>query len=277
MSTSLGPSLFELDAYFARVGYSGPREPTLPVLHALTAAHSTAIPFENLDVLLGRPISLAPAALMQKLVHDRRGGYCFEQNGLFLWILEALGFRVTPLSARARWQRTRDMIPPRTHLFVRVELGDESWLTDVGIGAISLTSAIRLDTEAEQSTLHEPRRIVREGTRLFHQARLGAEWADVSEFTLEEMPLIDRELGNWYTSAHPQSHFKGRLMVARAAPQGSRISLLNDELCFRRSDGQAEKKTITSREELRVVLAENFGLCFPPEIQFNLPGAAWER
>jgi len=105
----------DLDAYFARTGYTGPRTPTLETLHGLVRAHVQTIPFENLDVLLGKPIDLEPAALMQKLVHDRRGGYCFEQNTLLLEVLTALGFHVRPLSARVRWQRPRDYTPARTH------------------------------------------------------------------------------------------------------------------------------------------------------------------
>src|SRR5262249_17504137 len=151
-------------------------------------------------------------------------------------------------SARVRLQRTRSETPPRTHLFLRVELDGESWLTDVGVGAASLTSAIRLHDDGEQTTPHEPRRIVREGSRLFQQARLGEEGTDVYEFTLEEMPMIDRELANWFTSAHPQSHFKNRLLVARAAPDGVRITLLNDELGIRTRDGSSHKRYVTSPE-----------------------------
>jgi N-hydroxyarylamine O-acetyltransferase len=265
----------DLDAYFARIGYLGPREPSLPVLHALTAAHAQSIPFENLDVLLGRPIHIDIDAVFRKLVHDRRGGYCFEQNGLFLHVLTAMGFQAAPLSARVRLQRPREYIPSRTHVFLRVELAGESWLTDVGVGAVSLTSAIRLDSDAAQSTAHEPRRIVREGARLFHQVRFGDEWADVCEFTLEEMPPIDRELANWFTSAHPRSHFKERLMVARAAPEGRRISLLDHELSLRERDGRAEKRRIGSADELLEVLAERFGLHFPAGTRFGPPGSPW--
>src|SRR3982750_4635329 len=114
-----------LAAYFERIGYRGPDRPDLALLSALTDAHTRSIPFENLDVLLGRPISLAREALFQKLVVDRRGGYCFEQNGLFLEVLRELGFQVTPISARVRLQHPRDYIPPRTHVFLRVELGGE--------------------------------------------------------------------------------------------------------------------------------------------------------
>lgn len=263
-----------LDAYFARIAYRGPRDPTLSVLYALTAAHVQSIPFENLDVLLGRPIDLDIGAVFQKLVIDRRGGYCFEQNGLFLHVLSELGFSVTPIGARVRLQRPRDFIPPRTHMFIRADVEGESWLTDVGVGGVSLTSAIRLDTDAEQFTPHEPRRIVRDGARCFHQVRFGEDWNDVCEFTLEPMPPIDRELANWYTSAHPQSHFKDRLMVARATPTG-RVTLLNRELTLRGRDGHAETRNLASPDELLDILAAHFGLQFPPGTRFGPPGSPW--
>src|SRR5215471_17009102 len=164
----------DLDAYFARIGYAGPRDATLEVLNAIASAHITSIPFENLDVLLRRPIRLEPVSIFQKLVHDRRGGYCFEQNGLLLDVLNAMGFQVVPLSARVRWQRPREYTPPRTHVFLRVEIDGESWLVDVGVGGLSPTTAIWLEESGRvQATPHEPRRIVREGGLLFHQVLIG--------------------------------------------------------------------------------------------------------
>jgi N-hydroxyarylamine O-acetyltransferase len=267
--------MFDVDAYLARIGYSGPRVPTLPVLHALTAAHSQTIPFENLDVLLGRPIDLQPDAIFDKLVEGRRGGYCFEQNGLFLHALEALGFRVRPLSARVRIDRPRDYTPPRTHMFLRVEVADESWLTDVGVGALSLTAALRLAADGVQETPHGHRRIVREGDRWFHQARFGDTWTDVYEFTGEEMPPIDRLVANWFTSAHPESHFRNRLIVARAAPDGRRITLLNRELKLRDRHGVATTQVIDSADALRDALAQHFGLHFPEGTRFGEGPAPW--
>jgi N-hydroxyarylamine O-acetyltransferase len=264
-----------LTAYFQRIGYRGHYRPDLSLLSALTLAHTRSIPFENLDVLLGLPISLEPDALFQKLVVDRRGGYCFEQNGLFLEVLRELGFRVAPLSARVRLQRAREFTPPRTHVFLRVELDGESWLTDVGVGGLSLTSPLRLAISEEQTTLHEPRRILHEDGRLFHQVRFGAAWQDVCEFTLEEMPPIDRELANWYTSAHPNSHFKNRLLVARAAPEGQRLSILNDQFTLRERHGTATTRHIASAAELLEVLLKQFGLSFPPGTRFGGPGHAW--
>ena len=269
------PFIPDLDAYFKRIGYTGPRQPALAVLHAVTGHHAAAIPFENLDVLLGRGIDVDPAAVERKLVHQKRGGYCFEQNQLLLLVLQALGFRAVPLSARVRWQRPRDFTPPRTHLFVRVEIDGETWLTDVGVGGLSLTAAIRLEPELEQATPHEPRRIMREDGRFFHQVRLDGAWHDVCEFTGEEMPVIDRELANWWTSTNPASKFRQSLMVARAGPAGGRRSLLNSEYTLRHPDGRVEKRGIGTPDELLAVLAGDFGLHFPAGTRFGSPGSPW--
>ena len=265
----------DLDAYVARIGYAGPRTPTVDTLNDVLSAHVQSVPFENLDVLLGRRISLEPAAIQRKIIEERRGGYCFEQNGLLLLVLTQLGFAVTPLSARVRYQRPRDYTPPRTHLFVRVELEGCSWLVDVGVGGLSLTSALRLEPDVEQQTLHEPRRLLREDGRWFHQARLGDEWQDVCEFTLEEMPPIDREVANWFTSAHPDSHFKHRLVVARALSDGGRASILNRELTVRRRDGAAQKQVLQTPAALLAALEEHFGLRFEPGTRFECAALEW--
>jgi N-hydroxyarylamine O-acetyltransferase len=266
--------MIDLDAYFARIGLAGPRTPTLDTLNAIANAHVQAIPFENLDVLLGRPIELDPAALERKLVHGKRGGYCFEQNSLLLHVLEAVGFEVRPLSARVRYQRPRDFTPARTHLFVRVEL-EESWLVDVGVGAMSVTGALRLAETGPQPTPHETRRLLRENDRLYHQVLFGEEWHDVCEFTLEEMPPIDREVASWYTSAHPGSHFKNRLLVARALPDGARVSVMNRELTVRQRDGRAERRVLGSPEELLEALEAHFGLSFAPGTRFPCEALDW--
>ena len=255
---------FDLDAYFARIGYRGSRAPTLTVLHAITAAHTQSIPFENLDVLVGRAIGVEIDAVVAKLVTARRGGYCFEQNALLLHVLGLLGFTVTPLSARIRLQRPREFTPPRTHLLVRVDLEGEVWITDCGAGSASLTSALRWDDRGEeQATPHEPRRLVRESDRWYHQIRHGSEWHDVFEFTGDEMPLIDRVVANWYTSAHPSSSFRARLTVARALPDGRRMAIANRDVTVRGRDGRSETRTTRSAEELIDVMAVSFGLAFP--------------
>ena len=265
----------DLDAYFHRIGYTGPRTPTLATLNGLIFHHVQTIPFENLDVLLGRGISLDAESIERKLIHERRGGYCFEQNGLFLLVLQTLGFDVTPISARVRWQRPRDFTPPRTHLFNRVEIDGASWLADVGVGGMSPSSAFRLELDTEQSTPHEPRRIIKEGPVYFHQVRLGSEWQDICEFTLEAMPPIDREIANWFTSTHPKSHFKSNILVGRAAPNGGRVTLLDNKFTLRDAAGKADTRMLASKQELLAVLANHFGVHLPADIQFHLTETSW--
>jgi N-hydroxyarylamine O-acetyltransferase len=264
----------DLDAYFARTGYRGSREPTLETLHGMVHAHVQSIPFENLDVIRGTPIELTPDALEAKLVGARRGGYCFEQNGLLLEVLGQLGFEARPLSARVCFGRPRDFIPARTHLCVRVELA-EAWLVDVGFGGHSLSSAIRLADEDAQTTPHETRRLLREDRRVFHQALLADTWSDLYVMTLEEMPFIDRVVANWYTSTHPDSHFRHNLLVSRALPDGQRISILNRELKIRKRDGSVDLRVLATHDELIGALSEHFGLVLPPGTQLACTNLAF--
>ncbi|WP_144973022.1 arylamine N-acetyltransferase family protein [Bremerella volcania] len=261
----------DLDAYFRRIGYEGPREATPAVLNDIVHAHVLTIPFENLDVLLGKPILLDPASLQKKLVHDRRGGYCFEQNGLLLLVLEAMGYDVAPISARVKLGYARGEITPRTHLVVRIEMDGSSWLADVGVGGLSPTAVLKLELDLPQKTPHETRRIVRDGDLTFHQALLAGQWEDVYQMTMEQMPLIDREVANWYTSTSPKSRFKNLLMVAKAAPSGVRLTMLNDEFSVRDANGKATKTPIGTQEEMLDLLAEHFGVELEGSDRANLP------
>src|SRR6185437_5061289 len=111
----------DLRSYLNRIQYDGPLVPTVAVLRDIQLAHACSIPFENLDVLLGRGISIDDEAIERKLIHEHRGGYCFEQNSLLMRVLKEIGFSVSPLSARVRVKIPRDVVTPRTHLFLRVE------------------------------------------------------------------------------------------------------------------------------------------------------------
>ena len=269
-----------LTAYLERIGYSGSLVPTIEVLRDIVLAHSCSIPFENLDVLLDRGISLDDEAVEKKLVHDRRGGYCFELNSLLMRALTAIGFSVAPLSARVRVLLTRDVTPPRTHLFLRVEIDGVPWLTDVGIGSLSPTGPFRLDLlDVEQATPHEPRRIVVEKShplvRYFHQARLGDDWVDIHEFTLEQMPVIDREVGNCWTSMHPKSKFRLNLITSLAHHDGTRVSIHNREFIHRHGAEILERIEIATPEQLLRILDERFGLRFPAGTRFGPPGMPW--
>lgn len=265
----------DLDAYFSRIAYTGSREVSVETLHGIVERHVLTIPFENLDPLMQRPVRLDSASIQQKLIHDRRGGYCFEQNGLLLLALETLGFEVRPLSARVKIGYPREQVTPRTHLIVRIELEGMSWLADVGVGGLSPTAALRLVTDEPQPTPHETRRIVKSGSLYYHQALLQGEWQDLYEMTLEEMPLIDREVANWFTSTHPGSRFRNLLMVSRAAPDGVRLTMLNDEFSIRDANGVAKKHLIGSKQEMLDLLAEHFGVNLSPDDPIVCPAVPW--
>lgn len=270
----------DLDAYFARIGYTGPREPTLPVLHDILLRHTCSIPFENLDVLLGRGVSLADADVERKLVTDLRGGYCFEQNSLLMRALVTLGFAVQPLSARVRLNQPREFTPPRTHLFLAVEIRGVRWLADVGIGGYSPGAPLRLDVlNDELATPFEPRRVVMDHhsptPKYYHQVKLGDAWADVYEFTWDEMPPIDRELANWWTSTNSASHFRHNVLVGLARPDGTRYGLLNREFVHRRGPEVLERVAVQTADDLLMLLAERFGLRFPAGTRFGADGAEW--
>ena len=264
----------DLDAYFARIGYTGPRAPTLAVLRALQLQHMMAVPSENLDVLLGRLISIDPVAIQQKIVRERRGGYCFEQNTLFRDVLRALGFAVTPLLARVRWQVPADFRTPLTHMVLRVEAEGRFWLVDVGMGAFGATAPLALDTEEEQSTPHEPRRLLKKSDVTLHQLRSGTAWLDVFEFTLTEPVPMDFELSNWYSCTHPKAYFVNNLVVT-LTQRDRRVIIFNCDFTYRYPDGRAETRNIASPEELLVLLAKHFGLPFPAGTRFGGPVAAW--
>lgn len=253
-----------LQAYFERIAYAGGTQPGLELLNDLMTAHVQAVPFENIDVLLGRPIRLEPDALFDKMVTRQRGGYCFEQNGLFLLVLQQLGFAVRPMSARVRLgQPDRQRVTQRTHLLLEVRLQGGKWLVDVGVGSASLTSALRWQEDVVQQTSHDARRIQREAGCCYHQIKHGEKWVDVCEFSGETMPFVDRKVGNWYTSTHPDSTFCQQLMLAVAAPQGRRVSLNGRELKISDAQGRIQQMQLANSEELGNALRDYFGLHLP--------------
>lgn len=259
----------DLDAYFARIGRSFAPRNDLATLDALVCAHVRAIPFENLDILLGRPIRLDLASLVQKLVRDRRGGYCFEQNTLFSYVLRALGFRLRTLAARVR--PTPGVVLPRTHMLLEVDVAGAPYLADVGFGGHGPTGALRMEPGLEQRGRLEAHRFVREGDALVLQARLGDAWADLYAFGREEYLPVDYEMANHWTSTHPSSRFTRELVAVRADEAG-RWSLRDDELSFRSASGEVERRSVGEGDERLRVLEERFGLVFPKGTTFSRRG-----
>ncbi len=254
----------DLDAYCARVGYTGPRVPTLDTLRALHGLHPAAIPFEAIDVLLGRGVDLSAAAVDAKLIAAGRGGYCFEQNSLFMRALVAMGFAVDGLSARVRWMRAPDAPPmPRTHMALRVIVDGEPWLADVGFGGCVPTAPLRLSIDAPQPTGHETFRVRPEGGSLVVEAERGGDWLALYEILSEPQLSIDYELANWFTATHPNSPFRRNLMVTRVTPP-ARYALLDNRYTVRKPSGETEQRQLDAAQ-LEKALAEIFGLPVAPD------------
>ncbi len=251
----------DLAAYFARIGYSGPAEPTLETLHTLVAAHNRSIPFENLDPLMGIPVAdLSAGALTDKLVQRRRGGYCFEQNGLMGYVLDELGFGVERLAGRVLWMNTSEALPAQTHqvLSVTVPGVNGPFLVDVGFGGQTLTSPIRLEAGSVQPTRHEPYRLSdhREGYLL--EAQIRGEWQPLYMFSTRPQPRIDLEVGSWYVSTHPKSTFVTNLTAALVTDD-ARWNLHGRHLAIHHA-GQTERIRFDTAAEVLDALTERFGI-----------------
>jgi N-hydroxyarylamine O-acetyltransferase len=256
---------FHLDAYFERVGYSGPREPTLAVLEQLHIAHATHIPFENLDIQLGRPISIGLPSIQAKLVKARRGGYCFEQNTLLAAALEQLGFGITLLSARVRLGANR--VLPRTHMLLAVGVAGERWLADVGFGTGGLLKPLRMFPGQVSQQYSWSFRLREEGGNWALESLREGAWQDLYVFTLEPHYPIDFEMANHYVSTHSASRFVQTLAVQKQSPEACYL-LRNRELAIIQGD-RTSVTEIDDDEAILAVLAETFGLVFPSGTRFK--------
>lgn len=251
----------DIAAYLTRIGHTGRTEPTIEVLRELVAAHNRAIPFENLDPLLGIPVAdLSAAALTDKLVHRRRGGYCYEQNGLMGYVLADLGFGVDRLAGRVVWMSTSTELPAQTHeaLSVRIPGEDGRWLVDVGFGGQTLSSPIRLEAGPIQRTRHEPYRLRHRDGGYVLEAEVRGEWQQLYVFDTRPQPQIDLEVGSWYVSTHPESIFVTGLSAARVT-EGARYNLRGRHLAIHR-DGSTERVRFDSAAEVLTALTECFGI-----------------
>jgi N-hydroxyarylamine O-acetyltransferase len=267
------PSTLDLDAYLDRIGYAGQRNATLDTFEAVHALHPAAIPFENLDPLVGWPVALDVDALQAKMVTGGRGGWCFEHNTLFRHALEALGFSVTSLAARVLWNAAPDKpIGPRSHMLLLVNLGGRPYIADVGFGGNVLTAPLRLETHIAQTTPHEPHRLLPLENGFVLEASVDGDWKPFYRFTLEPQFPADYEVSNWYLCHHPSSFFRQMLLGARATP-GGRYALRNNALAIHRKTG-TEKRTLPDAAALRSCLETDFGLQLPDSPELT---AALER
>jgi N-hydroxyarylamine O-acetyltransferase len=250
---------FELHAYLSRIGYEGPREPSLAVLCAIVAAHSAAIAFENVDVLLKRGVRIDVGTVQRKLVQRRRGGYCFEQNALLEAGLKAVGFSLITLAARVVRGLPEPAATARAHKLLQVDLSEGPHIADVGYGNLTPTAPLALRPGEEQATPNESFRLMPHGSELLLQARLGDAWDSLYRFGLEPAPPADYEMANWFASTFPGSPFYANLLVARPSP-GCRTTLYNRRFTIRDRDGSVARRVLDGIDDYRKVLVGHFGL-----------------
>ena len=211
---------------------------------------------------MGEPVRLDLESLEDKLLHRGRGGWCFEQNVLFGHMLEAMGFEVTRLAARVRWNVPADRVTPRSHMLLRVRLPEGDHIADVGFGGLTLSGPLKIEPGVEQSTPHEPHRLVAADGGYRLEARIAGEWSVLYVFDLAEQQLADYEVSNWYLCHHPDSHFLKMVVAARAAP-GIRHALRGVRYATHTADGRTERRELRDVGEYRAVLENEFGIRMP--------------
>ena len=256
----------DLDAYLARIGWTQSREPTFATLAGVLRAHVRTIPFENLDVLLGRGIELDLRALQAKLVRARRGGYCFEHATLLAAMLEALGFAPVRHSARVTLFAPRTEVP-RTHMMLTIAFPEGRYVLDPGFGGLAPDAPVALtDATPSEDASHW---MARDGEYWVLRARSAGKIVDCWATTLEIDNASDFILANHYTATHPASGFRNKLML-RAFADDARVTVVNRSVTI--TDASTSRTSeLADRKELRALLLRHFGFDLPEVESLRVP------
>ena len=256
------PRLTNRALYLQRLGFDATPAPTLDTLRQLQLRHTGAFPFENLTTLSGEPVLIDLASIEQKVLHQGRGGYCYELNYLYLVLLQELGFDARGITGRVVMGQPEGAWTARTHRLSLVTVDGVRYISDVGFGGMVPTAPLLLDSPAEQATPHEPYRIEPHVDGYTLRAKVGEEWRAMYIFDLQRQEDIDYSVGNWYVSTHPQSSFVKQLMVARTG-EGWRRTLNNGSFAIHTIGSDSERRQVADVQELLEVLELEFGIQVP--------------
>lgn len=237
---------------------SGIDRPSVDLLRSLHRAHLFTVPFENLDIYLGRKIVCDEERILHKIVNEHRGGFCYELNGAFAALLRALGFRVTLLSARVA-REDGSYGPEFDHLTLCVDL-DEPWLADVGFGE-GFLEPLRLEPDMEQAQRERTYRLTRIDERLVVEVMAEGRWKREYAFTVQPRELSDFAGMCHYHQTSPESHFTRHRICSLATPEG-RVTLSDEKLIETRGNLR-EERLLSGDQEWRVKLRERFGVVLP--------------
>lgn len=248
-------STMNVQSYLSRLNYTGTVSPDAGTLRALHRAHMFNIPFENLDIHLGRPIVLDEEAFFDKIIARRRGGFCYELNGLFAALLRGLGFDVTMLSARVYQGDAPG--PEFDHMALLVQC-EERWLADVGFGD-SFVEPLRLDESGEHIQRTMGYRIESDGDiwRVLQREQGGA-WTPVYQFTLQPRQLSDYAAMCLWQQTSPASHFTRKRICSMATP-GGRVTLSDLKLIVT-DHGTREERMLSGENDYALALRTHFGI-----------------
>lgn len=247
----------DIPAYLKRIELDIELVNNLQTLNALHEAQAFCIPFENFNVQLKRPIPLDKESLFQKLIVNNRGGYCYELNILFYFLLKKIGFEVTCLIGRPLYGYN-NAIRPKTHMVLKVHTEGKDYLCDLGFGGKGLIKPIELVYEKENEQYGDTFQLIPHTDGYELQSQLNNTWVSLYSFDLEEQSLVDYELANFFNMHSPDSRFTQETICAMPTPKG-RILLLNKEFKYKK-DGKTETKSISSIEDYSEVLKTNFGI-----------------
>ena len=261
--------MFNADRYFDRIGFRGSVSPTLETLTALMRAHVRRIPFENLDVLLGRGVRLDLDSVYAKLVEARRGGYCFEHSTLFRAALEHVGFQPVAHAARVVMLTARQAAP-RTHMFLSVVLDGRTYVLDPGFGGHGPLLPLPLVENVETREGPDVHRFTRRDGEWLLETQIGGVMSPLWMSTLEPESAIDFVMGNHFTSTWPESGFVQRLMLRAITPDGRRVSVMNRDVTGAKN-GAFEKSQLADRAALRALLEREFGIDLPDVERLRIP------
>lgn len=253
-------STANIDAWFERIGFAGSIAPSLETLGQLIQLHVAAIPFENLDPLMRVPIRLDLANLQQKLLFDRRGGYCLEHNLLFKAMLEELDFEVKIHSSTVRWGHDDAEERSPSHVMLTVDVAGVPYLVDVGFGGLTPTAPLRLRADVEQPTPHEPFRLTETDGLWRLEVQLGEAWKPLYTFDRAEIGETELFALNEMVSTRGA---QTEQLIASRAEKGRRLALGNLRFNTHVTGGESEARMLTSVAELREVLAGPFGIALP--------------
>lgn len=248
----------EIAAYLERIRYEGPLDGSAEMLAGLQHAHLLAVPYENLDILRGVPLSLEPGALWDKIVRRRRGGYCFELNALFAWLLKELGYDVTNLVARF-WRDETSFPPMRRHHVLKVIAEGRAYLCDVGVGGTVPRRPLLLVEGTEQPQGGECYRFSRDGDFGWSlEERKRGEWGRIYTFTEEPQLADDYAFASFWCQNAPDSPFRAEPKLSRCMPEGRNTGAGKEIKLFRGSE--VTVLTPATKEAYDEALAEHFGI-----------------